>query len=138
MTDNIEKTPETPNGSGRVQVLFGGSLRDFFLPTESLVEIEQEVDDSVFTVLNALMARTARTTWIKSVMVKGLIGGGVTIGEANGLFKLHIEEKGDWVNAAVIASIVLVNAVSGPVLDDDDPEEEELGKLMGLTENAPD
>lgn len=134
--ENIETSPKNPDGAGHVQILFGGELVDFYLPNESLVRIEQELDESVFTVLNALVSRAARTSWIKTVVIEGLVGGGTPVAQANGLFKLQIEDKGDWVNAAVIASIALVNAVSGPVIDDEDTEDE-LGKLMGLTENDP-
>ena len=136
-TSDIEMHPNSPDGSAQVQVLFGDRVRDFFLPNESLIRIEQELDESVFTVLNALVARQARITWIKKVLIEGLIGGGMSIGEANGLFKLFIEDRSDWANAAVIASIVLVNAVSGPVFDEDDPEESELGKMLGLEEEDP-
>lgn len=117
------------DGSGDAGGLpFGGEVRQFSLKNGGLFKIENECDESAFAIHGALVSQRPRTNWIKSVIVNGLIGGGASAGDANALFKIHVEDTEDWNGACVIAAIVLTSGLSGPVLEGDD---DDAGKPAG-------
>ena len=114
------------NGSGETDLPFAGEVRVFRIPCGGIFKLEDACDESAFAIQQALINKRARTSWIKAVVVEGLVGGGISVAEANGLFKGHVEDPGAWTEANVLAAVVLTAALTGPSNDAD-----EAGNVAG-------
>ncbi|PHR57931.1 MAG: hypothetical protein COA43_11180 [Robiginitomaculum sp.] len=120
------------DGSGETEAIeFAGALRTFKFAQGELFKLETQCDESAFLIQQALANSSARTSWVKNVIILGLTGAGEGIADAEGLFKLHMDQTGgNWIHASIVAAMILTRGLSGPV-DEIDQDEDMEGNVEG-------
>ena len=124
------------DGSSEVGLPFNGQVHCFAFRNNELFKLQALTKLSPFTVQAQLASRTpADLNWVIEIIRLGLIAGGETAEQARLLThdKIGAGLAVSWVDATMLASLILTAALVGPVGDSDEDEGgDDAGKMTGV------
>lgn len=98
---------------GSVKLDFAGDERTFRLAYGELRELQEVCDAGPLHILNALRSQTWRIEYVRETIRLGLIGGGMTPGEALDKTRRYVEQLPDWAANSIVAALILSEAILG-------------------------